>query len=99
MSRPVGDQRALHGVLVKVRDLGMCLISVHRLDPDRRRNHDPGRNPPVRRTQPPNAAPDPPAGRNAGYPHPTRATPTSSAPVGYWPRQAHGRARTTPGRR
>jgi hypothetical protein len=25
---------ALHGVLIKVRDLGMCLISVRRLDPD-----------------------------------------------------------------
>jgi hypothetical protein len=28
------DQPALHGVLIKVRDLGMCLISVRRLDPD-----------------------------------------------------------------
>jgi hypothetical protein len=26
------DQAALHGVLVKVRDLGLCLISLHRLD-------------------------------------------------------------------
>jgi hypothetical protein len=30
----VADQPALHGLLVKVRDLGLCLISVHRLDPD-----------------------------------------------------------------
>jgi hypothetical protein len=28
------DQPALHGVLVKVRDLGLNLISVRRLDPD-----------------------------------------------------------------
>ncbi len=27
------DQPALHGVLIKVRDLGMCLVSVRRLDP------------------------------------------------------------------
>lgn len=31
---PLPDQPALHGVLAKVRDLGMCLISVRRLDPD-----------------------------------------------------------------
>jgi hypothetical protein len=30
----VADQPALHGLLVKVRDLGLCLISVRRLDPD-----------------------------------------------------------------
>jgi hypothetical protein len=28
------DQPALHGVLAKVRDLGLCLISVRRLDAD-----------------------------------------------------------------
>jgi hypothetical protein len=33
ISWPVADQPALHGVLVKVRDLGMCLISARRLDP------------------------------------------------------------------
>jgi hypothetical protein len=27
------DQPAVHGVLTKVRDLGLCLISVRRLDP------------------------------------------------------------------
>jgi hypothetical protein len=27
------DQPALHGVLIKVRDLGLCLISVRRLHP------------------------------------------------------------------
>ncbi len=33
LSGPVSDQPALHGVLVKIRDLGMRLISVRRLDP------------------------------------------------------------------
>ena len=27
------DQSALHGLLVKIRDLGLCVISVRRLDP------------------------------------------------------------------
>jgi hypothetical protein len=30
----VTDQPALHGLLTKVRDLGLCLISIRRLDPD-----------------------------------------------------------------
>lgn len=34
ISGSLPDQAALHGVLVKVRDLGLCLISVHRLSPD-----------------------------------------------------------------
>jgi hypothetical protein len=35
ISGPLPDQPALHGaLLIKVRDLGMCLISVRRLDPD-----------------------------------------------------------------
>jgi hypothetical protein len=29
----LADQPALHGVLVKVRDLGLCLLSVRRIDP------------------------------------------------------------------
>jgi len=29
---PLADQPALHGILIKVRDLGLCLISVRRLD-------------------------------------------------------------------
>jgi hypothetical protein len=32
MSGSFTDQAALHGVLAKVRDLGLTLISVHRLD-------------------------------------------------------------------
>ena len=31
---PVVDQAALHGLLKKVRDLGMPLISVNRVEPD-----------------------------------------------------------------
>jgi hypothetical protein len=32
---PVADQAALHGLLAKVRDLGLPLLAVRRLDPER----------------------------------------------------------------
>jgi hypothetical protein len=34
LTGPVVDQAALHGVLKRVRDLGMPLLSVNRLEPD-----------------------------------------------------------------
>ena len=37
----VADQPALHGLLTKVRDLGLSLISVRRLDPARAENEAP----------------------------------------------------------
>jgi len=38
----LADQPALHGVLTKVRDLGLCLISVRRLDTGRPGPDHPG---------------------------------------------------------
>jgi len=38
LSGPIADQAALHGLLVRVRDLGLELISISQ--------DDPGRNPP-----------------------------------------------------
>ena len=35
LSGPVADQAALHGLLTKVRDLGLPLLSVRRGDPER----------------------------------------------------------------
>ena len=35
LTGPVVDQAALYGLLRKVRDLGMPLVSVHRIEPDR----------------------------------------------------------------
>ena len=37
----VADQSALHGLLTKVRDLGLCLISVRRLDAGQAGNQAP----------------------------------------------------------
>ena len=34
LTGPVVDQAALHGILKKVRDLGMALVSVNRVEPD-----------------------------------------------------------------
>jgi len=35
LSGPIEDQAALHGVLVKVRDLNLILIAVNRVEKDR----------------------------------------------------------------
>jgi hypothetical protein len=37
----LADQPALHGLLTKIRDLGLCLISVRRLDTAQDRNAGP----------------------------------------------------------
>jgi hypothetical protein len=34
LSGPVADQAALHGLLIKVRDLGLSLVSVEQVEPD-----------------------------------------------------------------
>ena len=34
ISGPVADQAALHGLLIKIRDLNLTLISLHRISPD-----------------------------------------------------------------
>ena len=34
MTGPIQDQGALHGLLARVRDLGLPLLEVHRLDPN-----------------------------------------------------------------
>lgn len=34
MAGPVVDQAALHGLLIKVRDLGLTLLAVNQIEPD-----------------------------------------------------------------
>ena len=34
LTGPLADQTALHGVLIKIRDLGLPLLSLTRIDPD-----------------------------------------------------------------
>ncbi|MCP4544201.1 MAG: hypothetical protein GY832_44380 [Chloroflexi bacterium] len=34
LTGPIADQPALHGLLVKIRNLGLPLISVNRVEPD-----------------------------------------------------------------
>jgi hypothetical protein len=50
----LADQPALHGLLTKVRDLGLCLISVRRLDTGHAetRHHDQAQPPPRPRPGP-----------------------------------------------
>ncbi len=35
LSGPLADQTALHGVLIKIRDLGLPLLSLKRIEPER----------------------------------------------------------------
>ncbi len=45
LTGPVADQAALHGLLTKVRDLGIPLVSVRRQEPAGRIETDPPDNP------------------------------------------------------
>ena len=38
---PVVDQAALHGLLARVRDIGMPLLSIIRMEPEHLRHHEP----------------------------------------------------------
>jgi hypothetical protein len=44
---PIVDQAALHGLLAKVRDLGLPLLSVRQLSPGEARPQDPTATPPT----------------------------------------------------
>lgn len=39
LTGPIVDQAALHGVLAKIRDLGVLLISIERIEPAPHPNH------------------------------------------------------------
>ena len=39
LTGPVADQAALFGLLKKIRDLGLPLVSLNRIDPGSQRNH------------------------------------------------------------
>ena len=41
MSADLPDQSALFGLLTRIRDLGLCLVSVRRIEPD---HHDQSKN-------------------------------------------------------
>ena len=38
LSGPVPDQAVLHGILIKIRDLGLPLVSVHRVEDGQQRD-------------------------------------------------------------
>jgi len=42
ISGEIRDQAALHGLLAKIRDIGMPIVSVRRLDTDSDQHHVPG---------------------------------------------------------
>ena len=59
---PVADQAALHGLLAKIRDLGLPLLSVHRTSPDP--------EPEKEQSDPQDPTPTPPTGDGPAGPWP-----------------------------